>query len=83
MPSGLRPSRVGGENEPVPSLGATAHVCEEGVGGVAETATPNPTGSDRSHRISKMGSEQARGLQGEGIGARDKRMQGDWSPLKV
>lgn len=30
-----------------------------------------------------MGSKQARGPQGEGVGARNKRMQGDWSPLKA
>lgn len=67
----------------VPSLGGTAavspctHVCAEGVGEVAEPATPIPPGSHRSHRVSKMGSKQVREPRGEG-GARDKRIQEDW-----
>lgn len=42
--------------------------CEEGAGEVAEPAPPNPSGSDRSHGVSKIGSKQARGPRGEGWG---------------
>lgn len=45
------------------------------IEGVAESATPYLLGSGRSHRLSKMGSRLAEGLEEKG-GTRGYRIQG-------